>query len=148
MHSLIPLRPLPLQCERASADASRNECIAAGCWHFGQDGAGPRCAKAPRRRAVAECPAGVFSNRDACLDAGCLWFEGYTGGPWCQAARYQLEGKGKRPAQIPMIRPGVPGSDCGWPTMSPADCTKRGCDWRQPTNGDAYAPWCVYREQA
>jgi hypothetical protein len=141
-------KPTPCEGGGPGVGSDRDACLAAGCWYFANSAPRERCVKTPRTRRVEACPGGspVPSDRDACEDADCLWFDGWSrpDAPACQAARYQQEGKG-RPARIPMLRPGVAGSDCGWSSMSPAECGKRGCDWRQPTNGDAYAPWCVYR---
>ena len=139
-----PLKPCGYSAKGGGGTPpTRDACILAGCYYFGNAAPPERCVKTPHRRVVEACgpSPGGHASKEACDDSECLWFEGFTGGPSCQRPRHQLVGG---PAKIPTLHPGVPGSDCGWSSMSPSECEKRGCVWRQPTVDAAYAPWCVF----
>ena len=94
----------------------------------------------PRKRKAEDCLAGKGGSPSAemCRNEGCVWVKDYPG-PWCQKP-----GWGK-PARIPQLRPGVPGSDCGWHNMNTHDCVDRGCVWRTPP--DPYMAYCVFPKE-
>jgi len=110
----------PRPCRDASQNAGKEECLAAGCW-FHRQGV---CEDKPRKKKVEDCKQ---ANQDACRNENCVWVANYPG-PWCQKP-----GWGK-PADIPMLRPGQPGSDCGWHNMGIQDCVDKGCVWKTPSD--------------
>ena len=116
--------------------AAQGDCAAAGCWFTGG-----YCVRKPRQRPVVDCSEGRANvGAEECKkELNCIWSE--RAEVRCQKPRWQLPG-GKPPYDVPAITPRVAGSDCGWSSMQPSDCTKRGCLWRQPE--DNYGPWCVY----
>lgn len=126
---------------RGGAKATPEACREAGCWHLGGS-----CVKKFRERDVVDCaPAGSSDSltADACRkDLKCIWSANGSskGQPQCQKPRWQL--LGRAPEQVKALTKRIPGSDCGWSSMSPADCTARGCHWGP--NSDPYGPWCVY----
>ena len=128
------------KCKAApgGARAGAAECAEAGCWHLGGS-----CVHKPRARAVAEC-SGDGGQRvtapDACKkELKCIWAEGAAsrGEPSCQLPRWQQAG-GAPPEQVKALTKRIAGSDCGWSSMSPADCGARGCHWGP--NPDPYGP--------
>jgi hypothetical protein len=109
-------RPKP--CEGVGAGATKQDCLAAQCWYFGPS----KCESKPRTKKVEDCQQ---TSQDTCRAAGCIW-QTYYPGPWCQKPAWG------KPADIPMLRPGQPGSDCGWHNMGIQDCIDKGCVWRTP----------------
>ncbi len=120
----------------AGGDAKKPECLAAGCWFHGPG----RCMDKPRKRKVEDClagkPSAATASPETCRAEGCVWVADFPG-PWCQKP-----GWGK-PERIPQLRPGHPGSDCGWHNMNTQDCVDKGCVWRTPPDpcvGNALTP--------
>jgi hypothetical protein len=144
VYAVLPAVRAGLQeraCVAAPAASSSRDCAVAGCWWL-VDGRMPRCVEKARKREVVDC---LQTTVESCTSVGCLWDEAFPG-PWCTKPTWQQGDNG--PARIQQLRPGVPGSDCGWHNMAPGECADRGCEWGQPIVDPAYGPWCRFVEQA
>jgi len=125
-------------CEGLGISAPRRECLEAGCWfREGRYGSSPlerRCTQKPRRRLVEDCLPGASATAETCRSAGCIWIKDFPG-PWCQKPA------SPKPERIPAISVPIPGSDCGWSSMSAQDCVDNGCVWKVPPSN--WDPFCT-----